>query len=82
MAERAYLVFKRFGIANKLRLIKYLVHLFNNFVSNLNANANVNSSGLMGNVVLSTDFFQPVGAPTPCGNDGVGRKNIKIFLAV
>ena len=59
LAEGAYLVFKRLGIADVLGLIQHLVDTLHNLVAYLNTHSDVNRTRLMCYVVLGTHVFKP-----------------------
>jgi hypothetical protein len=69
LAEGAHLVLPGLGIADELGLIQHLVHLFHDLVAALHAHTDVHGTGLVGNVVLGADLFQPVCTAAAGAND-------------
>jgi len=69
LAEGAHFVFPGLRVADELGLIEHLVHLFHDFVAALDADADVHGAGLVGDVVLGTDLFEPVGAAAAGADD-------------
>ena len=82
LAERANLVLKGPGIAHQLRFVEHPVHGLHDLVADLHANADVHSTGCVGDVVLRAELFQPVRAPAAGGHHGVLGVNFQIDLAV
>ena len=69
LAEGAHLVAPRGRVADQLALIQDLVDLLHDLVAALNTDADVNGAGLVGNVVLGADLFQPVRTAAARGNN-------------
>ena len=69
LAEGAHLVLPWLGVADELGLIQHLVHLFHDLVAALHAHTDVYGAGLVGNVVLGADLFQPVRTAAAGAND-------------
>ena len=82
LAERANLVLERLGIADELRLVENVVDLLHDLVSYLDAHADIDCAGLMGDIMLSAELFEPVRAAAPCRYYGVLREYLYVLLAL
>ena len=69
LAEGAHLVAPRRRVADEFALIQNLVDGLHDFVAALDPHADVDGAGLVGDVVLGAEFFQPVGAAAAGGDD-------------
>ena len=82
LAESANLVLERLGIADELRLVENVVDLLHDLVSYLDAHADIDCAGLMGDIMLSAELFEPVRAAAPCRYYGVLREYLYVLLAL
>ena len=57
------------GVADQLALVENLVDLLHDLVAALDADADVDGAGLVGNVMLGADLLQPVRTAAAGGND-------------
>ena len=69
LAEGADLVLPGLRVADELGLIQHLVHLFHDLVAALDANTDVHGAGLVGDMVLCTNFLKPVCAAAAGADD-------------
>ena len=76
LAEGADLVLPRLRVADELGLVQHLVDLFHDLVAALDADADVHGAGLMGNVVLGAELFQPVCATASGADDHRRRRGV------
>ena len=82
LAKRAHLVFKRFRISDQFGFVKHVIHRFYDLVSDLNTNADVHRSRLVGDSVIGAEFFQPVrAAPAGCNNGVFSVYLVTVFQA-
>ena len=81
LAEGAHLVLERARIADQLALVEHAVDLLHDLVSALDAHADIDRSGLVGNAVLGADFFQPVRTAAARRHDGVLRADFLRLVA-
>ena len=82
LAECADFVLERLGIAYELRLIENIVDLLHDLVSYLNAHADVDCAGLMRDIMLSAELFEPVRAAASGRDDRVIRENLYVLVAL
>ena len=76
LAEGAHLVVPRGRVADQLALVQDLINLLHDLVAALDADADVNGAGLVGDVVLGAEFLQPVRAAAARGNDDLLRQHV------
>ncbi len=69
LAEGADLVLPGLRVADELGLIQHLVHLFHDLVAALDADTDVHGAGLVGDMVLCTNFLKPVCAAAAGADD-------------
>ena len=82
LAERAHLILERARIANQLALVQHAVDLFHDLVAAFDAHADIDRAGLMGDAMLSADFFQPIRAAATRCHDGMLGANLLRLLAL
>ena len=73
LAEGADLVLEGMGIADQFGLVEHLVDKLHHFAPDLNPDADVDGAGLVGDAVFGADPLQPVGPPTPGGDNRLFR---------
>ena len=79
LAEGSDLVLERTGITDKLRFVKNIVYLFDDLVSDLDSDADVNGSGEMLDIMLFAHILKPVGTLSARCYDYVVGGNGKFF---
>ena len=82
LAEGAHLVFPRLRVADELGLIQHLVHLFHHLIAALHTHADVHRAGLVGDVVLCAELFQPVCSAASSADDHLVRVHGQQAVAV
>ena len=82
LAEGAHLVLPRLRVADELGLIQHLVHLFHHLIAALHTHADVHCAGLVGDVVLCAELFQPVCAAASGADDHLVRVHRQQAVAV
>ena len=82
LAEGAHLILERPRISYELALVQYAVNLFHYLIAYLNANADIDRSGLMRYVVLGADTLEPVRTASTGGNYGMLCGDLGLLLAV
>ncbi len=60
LTERTHFILKGLGISNEFGFIQNVIDFFHDFISDFHTDTYIHRAGLMGNVVLGTNFFQPV----------------------
>ena len=68
LAEGADLVLPRVGVTDQLAFVQNLVDGLHDLVAALHTHTNINGAGLVGNVVLGAQLFQPICTAAAGGN--------------
>ena len=71
LAEGAHLVLERLRIADQLRFIEHVVDGLHDLVAHLDAHADVDGAGRVGDVVARAELVEPVRAAAAGGDDRV-----------
>lgn len=82
LTEGAHLILERPRISYELALVQYAVNLFHYLIAYLNANADIDRSGLMRYVMLGADTLEPVRTASTGGNYGMLCGDLGLLLAV
>ena len=81
LTEGSHLILERLRIADKFGLVKHIVHVFHDLISDLYAHADIHRSRRMSYVIFCTDFFQPLRSPAACGHYSMICKYLCPFTA-
>ena len=81
LAEGTNLVLEGSGMTDKLGFIKNVVYSLHDLISYLNSYTDINSAGLMRDIMLCAKFLEPVCATsTGCDYYGIGADNYVLVL--
>ena len=73
LAECTHLVLERRRVAHELGLVEHLVDFLHDLVADLDAHADVNGAGLVGDVVARAQLLKPLRAAAPRGHNHAVR---------
>ena len=79
LAEGAHLVAERIRVSDELAFVKHVVHALHDFVTHLDAHANVNRAGRMLDVMLAAKALEPIGAAAARRHHGFLGENRELL---
>lgn len=82
LAKGADLIFERLGVSDQFRFVQHIVDPLHDLTANFDSHADIHRPRLMGDMVVCTEPFQPIGASPPGGDHGMMGRDLEMILAV